>query len=257
MFEAEFVPSCTPVSNLSSMFLFQISPSGRYLPRQVFVTFVICSCASIVAVLDRNVVCLTFASGTERENSLIQHRSVISYESNKPSIKCCLGKFLIQCLARSPKSRVSDNQKKSEPLVSLSLINDGFFAMMIMIVSSGDLYRILHSLTRVFLSVARSVSKGCVAASIVFLLERKGLIQAPHAVIYFGVALFFIYFRLSSVLLGIHDPFLPFENLFCAVFMGGMWDAMKRAVSGKTAETQATDNNPNNTAKSKDDKKRD
>ena len=102
-----------------------------------------------------------------------------------------------------------------------------------------------------------SVSKGCVTASIVFLLERKGLIQAPHAVIYFGVAIFFIYFRLSSILLGIHDPFLPFENLFCAVFMGGMWDAMKRAVSGKTPEQQATENSANNATKSKEDKKRD
>jgi hypothetical protein len=37
---------------------------------------------------------------------------------------------------------------------------------------------------------------------------------------------FFIYFKLSGVLLNIHDPFLPFENLFCALAMGGIWDAL-------------------------------
>ncbi len=66
-----------------------------------------------------------------------------------------------------------------------------------------------------------------------------------------------LYFRLSSLLLGIHDPFVPFENLFCAVFMGGMWDAMKRAVSGKPKEDAGTENSTNHAPKSKEDKKRD
>ena len=36
------------------------------------------------------------------------------------------------------------------------------------------------------------------------------------------------YFQLSSILLGIHDPFVPFENLFCALFMGGIWDSLAK-----------------------------
>ena len=96
-----------------------------------------------------------------------------------------------------------------------------------------------------------SVTKGSLAASIVFILERKGYIDAPHVLIYFGLVIFFVYFRLSSILLGIHDPFVPFENLFCAVFMGGMWDALKRAVSReKKVEENA---NAKNHVKSKDD----
>lgn len=97
------------------------------------------------------------------------------------------------------------------------------------------------------------VSKGSLAASIIFILERKGLIDAPHAVIYFGLVIFFVYFRLSSILLGIHDPFVPFENLFCAIFMGGMWDAMKRAVSREKPDDSAVKNN----VKAKEDKKND
>nr|CAG4645669.1 EOG090X09U3 [Lynceus sp. MCZ IZ 141354] len=76
-------------------------------------------------------------------------------------------------------------------------------------------------------------TKACIVASAIFVLDKKtDFISAPHALVYFGIVIFFVYFKLSSLLLGIHDPFLPFENLFCAVFMGGIWDSMQRAVTG-------------------------
>ena len=37
------------------------------------------------------------------------------------------------------------------------------------------------------------------------------------------------------MLLGIHDPFMPFENLFCAIFMGGVWDSLARTLGGSKA----------------------
>jgi hypothetical protein len=37
-----------------------------------------------------------------------------------------------------------------------------------------------------------------------------------------------VYFKLSAVIFNVQDPFAPFENLFCAVFMGGIWDALSR-----------------------------
>jgi len=79
-------------------------------------------------------------------------------------------------------------------------------------------------------------TKACLIASIIFVLERTAVIVAPHAVIYFGVVIFFVYFKLSSLLLGIHDPFIPFENLFCAIFLGGMWDALRRAIYKEAPE---------------------
>lgn len=42
------------------------------------------------------------------------------------------------------------------------------------------------------------------------------------------MVLFFVYFKLSSVLLHVQDPLAPCENLLCAVFMGGIWDALSR-----------------------------
>ena len=46
--------------------------------------------------------------------------------------------------------------------------------------------------------------------------------------------IFFVYFKLSSMLLGIHDPFLPFENLFCALFLGGVWDTLSKILAGES-----------------------
>ena len=89
-----------------------------------------------------------------------------------------------------------------------------------------------------------------------FLLERLNYIQAPHPLIYFGVVIFFVYFKLSALLLGIHDPFAPFENLFCAIFMGGMWDALRRAVVREQKPQDASDRN-DMPMKSKEDKKKD
>lgn len=93
-------------------------------------------------------------------------------------------------------------------------------------------------------------------ASCVFLLERLNYITAPHPLIYFGIVIFFVYFKLSALLLGIHDPFAPFENLFCAIFMGGMWDAMRRAVAPEKKE-EDKENKNDIPIKSKEDKKKD
>lgn len=99
------------------------------------------------------------------------------------------------------------------------------------------------------------VTKACFLASLVFLMEKMNYITAPHALVYFGVVIFFVYFKLSALLLGIHDPFAPFENLFCAVFMGGMWDAMRRAVASEPKKEEKDSDIP--AAKSREDKKND
>lgn len=74
-----------------------------------------------------------------------------------------------------------------------------------------------------------SYTKASLVASIIFILDKKTeLISAPHALVYFGIVIFFVYFKLSSIILGIHDPFIPFENLMCALFFGGIWDSMAK-----------------------------
>ncbi|CAG0919355.1 unnamed protein product [Notodromas monacha] len=62
------------------------------------------------------------------------------------------------------------------------------------------------------------------AAAIFLVKEKTELISAPHHVVYFGIMVFLVYFKLSSLLLGIHDPLAPFENLGCTIFLGGIPD---------------------------------
>ncbi|KAK7045752.1 Trimeric intracellular cation channel type B, partial [Halocaridina rubra] len=79
-------------------------------------------------------------------------------------------------------------------------------------------------------------TKASIAAGLIFVLDKKtDLISAPHALVYFGICIFFVYFKLSSLLLGIHDPFVPFENLFCAIFLGGIWDSLAQTLAGRKA----------------------
>ncbi|XP_055351297.1 trimeric intracellular cation channel type 1B.1-like [Paramacrobiotus metropolitanus] len=74
-------------------------------------------------------------------------------------------------------------------------------------------------------------TKACLAASVLFVVEAETeWITAPHSMVYLGVVIFFVYFKLSGLVLHMNDPFQPIENLFCAVFMGGVWDALSRAV---------------------------
>ncbi|XP_055296144.1 trimeric intracellular cation channel type 1B.1 [Sitodiplosis mosellana] len=85
-------------------------------------------------------------------------------------------------------------------------------------------------------------TKASVVASIIFVLDKKTeLISAPHALVYFGIVIFLVYFKLSSILLGIHDPFVPFENLSCALFFGGIWDSLAKIVGRGQAKEEPKD----------------
>jgi len=81
-------------------------------------------------------------------------------------------------------------------------------------------------------------TKASIAAAILFIVDKKNLISAPHALVYFGVVIFLVYFKLSSILLNINDPFGPFENLFCAIFFGGIWDALEQKITSSATANQ-------------------
>ncbi|XP_004520900.1 trimeric intracellular cation channel type 1B.1 [Ceratitis capitata] len=91
-------------------------------------------------------------------------------------------------------------------------------------------------------------TKASLLASIIFVLDKKtDWISAPHALVYFGIVIFLVYFKLSSILLGIHDPFLPFENLFSAIFFGGIWDSLAKILGrGQAKEGEVKDSKKSN-----------
>ncbi|CAJ0585671.1 unnamed protein product, partial [Mesorhabditis spiculigera] len=90
-------------------------------------------------------------------------------------------------------------------------------------------------------------TKACVIAATIFTIElNSNLITAPYDLVYLTVVGFFVYFKLSSLFLDVKDPLAPLENLFCAIFMGGIWDAFSRAVETTKDEVKATKKNKTN-----------
>jgi len=85
-------------------------------------------------------------------------------------------------------------------------------------------------------------TKSAIAASVLFVIDRNtDLIAAPHALLHLLLCITFVYFKVSTTLLGVGDPFVPLENLFCAVFMGGVWDSMARYLGGKPPQDKSVD----------------
>lgn len=73
-----------------------------------------------------------------------------------------------------------------------------------------------------------SPTKACIVASIIFVLDKKTeLISAPHALVYFGIVIFFVYFKVlvlysATVFLYSCDNFffmISSYPLFCLEFM--------------------------------------
>lgn len=74
-------------------------------------------------------------------------------------------------------------------------------------------------------------SKACLSASVVFICQHLGFFSAPFSVVYLSVVIFFVYFSISAQVLGVHDPFVPFEKIVCTVVFGGLVDAVGRLFS--------------------------
>jgi len=95
-------------------------------------------------------------------------------------------------------------------------------------------------------------TKASLCASIAFILHDLGYLELQSHLVYLSVVLFFILTRILYLLVGIHDPFLPFENLFCGVVFGGVVDAMKNAVKREKPKTEEVTSGKGQTSKAKD-----
>jgi trimeric intracellular cation channel len=69
-------------------------------------------------------------------------------------------------------------------------------------------------------------------ATVLLILQMRGFLSVPFAIVYFGVVLFLVYFDIAAQVIGTHDPFVPMENIICAVFFGGLVDSLRRVTTG-------------------------
>jgi len=80
--------------------------------------------------------------------------------------------------------------------------------------------------------------KACLIASLVFLLQMRGIffVSAPFSLVYFGVILFLVYFDLVAEIVGMHDPFSPFETVIHTVLFSS-WRKGSSVSMGDAADT--------------------
>ena len=56
-----------------------------------------------------------------------------------------------------------------------------------------------------------SPTKASIAASLIFVLDKKtDLVSAPHALVYFGICIFFVYFKVFYTALFLSILFVPY-----------------------------------------------
>ncbi|MCL4133680.1 UNVERIFIED_CONTAM: hypothetical protein GTU68_065028 [Idotea baltica] len=158
-----------------------------------------------------------------------------------------IGKFLpLKVLAAGMKEVYRVKKINDGVVHAAKIFPNGYLIMLMIGTIKGNGSGFLKILERLFRGVwtpnaveilqPTFPTKASIAAALIFVLDKKtDLISAPHALVYFAICIFFVYFKLSSLLLGIHDPFVPFENLFCGIFMGGIWDSLSRTLGGSKA----------------------
>ncbi|TGZ67103.1 hypothetical protein CRM22_004975 [Opisthorchis felineus] len=84
-------------------------------------------------------------------------------------------------------------------------------------------------------------------ASVAYYVRHWDVIPLSENQLFLAVAAVFVYLRVTMILLGLKDPFSPFENVLCTVLFGGTVDALRNAVersrAAKTAAATSTSSN--------------
>jgi hypothetical protein len=81
-----------------------------------------------------------------------------------------------------------------------------------------------------------------VVAAIVFILEKKSVIDINKNVLYFCITIAFVYVNITSHFYKSFDPLIPFENLISSLLFGGILDALRRA-QNQSADTSTISKN--------------
>ncbi|CAH8437506.1 unnamed protein product [Dicrocoelium dendriticum] len=79
-------------------------------------------------------------------------------------------------------------------------------------------------------------------ASVAYYCHRLDVIPLSENQLFLAVAAIFVYLRVTMILLGLKDPFTPFENIVCTVLFGGTVDALRSAFERSRAARAASAN---------------
>ncbi|CAH8870733.1 unnamed protein product [Trichobilharzia szidati] len=77
-------------------------------------------------------------------------------------------------------------------------------------------------------------------AAIAYYSHHLELIPLPENQLFLVIMGLFVYLRITMILLGLKDPFVPFENAVCKIMFGGTVDAIRSAFERSRSKTSET-----------------
>ncbi|CAH8647550.1 unnamed protein product [Schistosoma rodhaini] len=81
-------------------------------------------------------------------------------------------------------------------------------------------------------------------AAIAYYCHHLDIIPLPENQLFLVIMILFVYLRITMILLGLKDPFVPFENAVCKVLFGGTVDAIRSAF--ERSRSKASETTPSN-----------
>lgn len=84
-------------------------------------------------------------------------------------------------------------------------------------------------------------------AAIAYYCHHLDIIPLPENQLFLVIMVLFVYLRITMILLGLKDPFVPFENAVCKLLFGGTVDAIRSAFErSRSKASEATPSNLSN-----------
>ncbi|VDP22947.1 unnamed protein product [Schistosoma margrebowiei] len=81
-------------------------------------------------------------------------------------------------------------------------------------------------------------------AAIAYYCHHLDIIPLPENQLFLVIMTLFVYLRITMILLGLKDPFVPFENAVCKLLFGGTVDAIRSAF--ERSRSKASEAMPSN-----------
>ncbi|CAH8624205.1 unnamed protein product [Schistosoma guineensis] len=92
--------------------------------------------------------------------------------------------------------------------------------------------------------IVNFTTKISLLAAIAYYCHHLDIIPLPENQLFLVIMTLFVYLRITMILLGLKDPFVPFENAVCKLLFGGTVDAIRSAF--ERSRSKASEAMPSN-----------
>ncbi|CAH8659823.1 unnamed protein product [Schistosoma rodhaini] len=111
-------------------------------------------------------------------------------------------------------------------------------------ITGSPLFECFDDTISVLTATVVCTTKISLLAAIAYYCHHLDIIPLPENQLFLVIMILFVYLRITMILLGLKDPFVPFENAVCKVLFGGTVDAIRSAF--ERSRSKASETTPSN-----------